>query len=138
MDRTKLIDTLAELTFEELAQMCVMLVSIMVVVVLIWRRNVFQSKAYNAMKRYMDKQLSLSSEQELLADQIDVMEHCNTYYLPQAEFSEGRVKSMEQSYLTGLEQDSSKPGTISHKLSHPIEDKDEEEERLTNEKQMKF
>ena len=62
MDRTKLTQTLEDLTFEELAQMCVMLVSIVVVVVLIWRRNVFQSKADNAMKRYMDKQLALSSE----------------------------------------------------------------------------
>ena len=120
--------------------MCFMLVTIIAIIVFIWRRKVIKSKADNAMKRYMDKQMSMSSEQELLADQIDCLENCSTYYLPQAETSQDldMTKASETSYLTDIAEDKFKPGTISHKRGHPIEEKDEEEERLTNALQMKF
>ena len=48
------------------------------------------------------------------------------------------TKASETSYLTDIAEDKFKPGTISHKRGHPIEEKEEEEERLTNALQMKF
>ena len=138
MDRTKLLSKVEALTFQELAQMSIMLVSFIAIIVLIWRRKVIHSKADNAMKRYMDKQMSMSSDQELLADQIDSLENCSTYYLPQAEMTNDLTKAPESHYLTEITIESDKPGTISHKCRQPVEEKDEEEERLTNAIQMKF
>ena len=76
--------------------------------------------------------MSMSSEQELLADQIDSLENCSTYYLPQAEITNDMTKATEAHYLTEITIESEKPGTISHKCRQPVEDKEEEEERLTN------
>ena len=70
MERTNVINSLQELSFEEIIQIvCFVLVGILLMFVLVWRRNHIKAKANNSLQRYLDKQLT--SEQELLADSIN-------------------------------------------------------------------
>ena len=70
MERTNVINSLQELSFEEIIQIvCFVLVGILLMFVLVWRRNHIKDKANNSLQRYLDKQLT--SEQELLADSIN-------------------------------------------------------------------